>query len=125
MAGAPECMVQDGRGSVFIGTFLADGTSINVCDEHFEGFLISSLETITNKPVAALLASAPEVEDSALPNGDESPEDPEFQQWLDDNETEIYELVGLGDTFEQAVAKVLEKETAPPEPDDSTVESTN
>lgn len=108
MAGAPECMVNDGQSSVFVGTFLADGTSINVCEEHFEGFLISTLSTVTNKPVAALLASAPEIEDRAQPSPDSFEEEEEFERWLEANRAQIEELVTDDFTFEQAVQLVLE-----------------
>lgn len=125
MAGAPECMVQDGRGSVFIGTFLVDGTSINVCDEHFEGFLISSLSTVTGKDVALALAEVEPSEADSLGEFQYLSDDPGFQEWLDTHNGQIRNLVSDDVTFEQAVQILLDQETTPPDPDDSTVESTN
>jgi len=43
----PECMADDGNKAVFVGTFLTNGESVALCDEHLVYFCASMVETMT------------------------------------------------------------------------------
>jgi hypothetical protein len=118
-------MVGDGKPCVFVGTFLENGQSINVCDEHFEGFLISSLTTVSGKNVAYALSTV-EHDLTQPPAGIEpTEEEAAFQEWLDGHQDEILALTEEGNTFEQAVQIVLAKGPHADDPEETPLEPTN
>ncbi len=43
----PECMADDGNKAVFVGTFLTNGESVALCDEHMVYFCASTLQEMT------------------------------------------------------------------------------
>jgi len=101
MAGNPECMSGDGRGAIFLGTFLSDGTSVTLCEDHFVDFLAGTLETLTGAPIAELLSVQP----PAVVDADEA----KFDAFLTEHADEIDTRVKGGATLEEAIIETLTK----------------
>lgn len=75
----PECMAQDGQAAVFVGTFLQNGQSVAVCDEHLVYFCADTLSTMTGldpTPFIAAISDDPGEEVPPEPPT-EPPEPPE------------------------------------------------
>jgi hypothetical protein len=73
-------MSDDGKPAVFLGTMLADGTTVAVCDECLVMFCASMLETMTGVDPAPFLRAISEDVDTADPTSadaaaDEAPAD--------------------------------------------------
>ncbi len=79
----PECMADDGNKAVFVGTFLTNGESVALCDEHMVYFCASTLQEMTGvDPVPFISAISedtttgpPEVPAEAPQEPQEDPED--------------------------------------------------
>ena len=67
-------MADDGLPAVFVGTFLGNGESVAVCDEHLVMFCASTLETMTGLDPTPFIAAISEEEPPA--EAPESPEEP-------------------------------------------------
>lgn len=80
----PECMAQDGLPAVFVGTFLQNGTSVAVCDEHMVYFCADTLAQMTGLDPSPFIAAiseegpveAPEAPAEAPEAPPEPPEEP-------------------------------------------------
>lgn len=72
----PECMAQDGQAAVFVGTFLQNGQSVAVCDEHLVYFCADTLSTMTGldpTPFIAAISDDPGEETSKEPTEQDLP----------------------------------------------------
>jgi hypothetical protein len=56
----PECMADDGQKAVFVGTFLTNGESVALCDEHMVYFCASTLQDMTGVDPAPFIAAISE-----------------------------------------------------------------
>ena len=76
----PECMAEDGQAAVFVGTFLQNGQSVAVCDEHLVYFAADTLHTMTGVDpapfIAAISDEQPEEVDPMEPETHPEPEEP-------------------------------------------------
>jgi len=79
----PECMAEDGQPAVFVGTFLHNGSSVAVCDEHMVYFCADTLHTMTGVDPAPFIAAISEdgpptasASPGALPEEPSEPLDP-------------------------------------------------
>ena len=58
----PKCMADDGNKAVFVGTFLTNGESVALCDEHMVYFCASTLQEMTGidpVPFVAAISEEP------------------------------------------------------------------
>ena len=53
----PNCMADDGEKAVFVGTFLTNGESVALCDEHMVYFCASTLQDMTGVDPAPFIAA--------------------------------------------------------------------
>ena len=53
----PNCMAEDGQAAVFVGTFLTNGESVALCDEHMVYFCASTLQDMTGVDPAPFIAA--------------------------------------------------------------------
>src|SRR5271157_3359383 len=71
----PNCMADDGKPAVFVGTFLQNGQSVAVCDEHLVYFCADTLETMTGvDPVPFIQAISDETPEAPPDEPGEPPE---------------------------------------------------
>lgn len=111
MAGL-ACQFEDNKGAIFVGTFLTDGTSVAVCEEHVVEFFAGTLQALTGKPVLELLTQPDEViVDEELAQA-LAESDPEFDKFIADHADELQELQDGGLTFDEAVAAIVPRNTA-------------
>ena len=68
----PECMAEDGQAAVFVGTFLQNGQSVAVCDEHLVYFCADTLHTMTGVDPAPFIVAISEPSDEDLEAADEA-----------------------------------------------------
>lgn len=69
----PNCMADDGLGAVFVGTFLSNGQSVAVCDEHLVYFCADTLHTMTGVDPMPFLAAISDDGPEAPPDDPEEP----------------------------------------------------
>jgi hypothetical protein len=74
-------MGEDSKAAVFVGTFLGNGQSVAVCDEHLVMFCASTLNTMTGIDpmvfIAAISEVEPELEVKIAGQPPDEPEEPE------------------------------------------------
>ena len=71
----PDCMADDGEKAVFVGTFLTNGESVALCDEHMVYFCASTLQDMTGVDPAPFIAAISDEEPGIPP--EMPPEDPD------------------------------------------------
>ena len=71
----PNCMAEDGQAAVFVGTFLTNGESVALCDEHMVYFCASTLQDMTGVDPAPFIAAISDEEPGIPP--EMPPEDPD------------------------------------------------
>ena len=97
-------MAGDGKGAIFLGTFLSDGTSIVVCEDHLPEFLSGTLAALQ----AAIEETAPLVDDGdqlVVSEGDAA----HYAAILTEHDDEVQGLVATGVALDEAMSIVLFK----------------
>jgi hypothetical protein len=78
-----SCQSEDGNNAIFIGTLLANGESVALCQDCFVEFLAATLEGLTGAPIGAFMGEYLTQLEAAQPTGggeqvsDEQPTEPE------------------------------------------------
>ena len=112
----PECMAQDGQAAVFVGTFLQNGQSVAVCDEHLVYFCADTLATMTGlDPTPFIAAISDEPGEEVGMGGDlQFPADDMTSDWTTAPADVIAGGPGDGSAYEDTEPVVVPTPPTPP-----------